>query len=877
MNPLNTIWRWLRSLGQTKAMKQEIDEELRFHIEQRTAENITAGMSAEAAAREARKRFGNSQSVREECRDVRGASFGEETWRDIRFGLRMLHKNPGFTTVAVLTLALGIGANTAIFSVINGVLLNPLPYDHPGQLVNLREAPPQGSQMIVSGGAFTDWRENSASFDVMSVVRGIEMNLTGEGEPERISGLQVSASYLQALRLQPELGRGFSSEEDKPGGDNKVIVIGHGLWHRRFGADRNVVGRTIRLDGQTHTVLGVLPPNATLVGQERGDPQFLIPFVFGTEIWHTTRASHSFKVIARLKSTVTIKEAQVELTGIKRRLQPLYPKWKENWGVMVVPLHEYVTGKVKPTLLVLMGAVGFVLLIACANVANLLLAKAASRQKEMAIRTALGASRWRVMRQVLTESSLLALLGGLLGIGLGYWGVQMLSQWSGATLPRVGEIALDLRVLVFSLLASVGTGLLFGLVPALRVSAPNLNLTLKEGGRGSTRGSQNRVRVGLIVAELGLAVMLLTGAGLLLRSFFRLLNVDPGFNRRNTLALDVSLPDAKYRSGEDQARFFRQIFESLEALPGVEAAGMASSLPMQGSSYDSAVRVPGRENQPEPGYNARFDFVAGNYFRALGIPFVKGRDFSPRDNSTNAPRVVVFNEALVKKIFPNEDAVGRRIGFWGAEWEIVGVVRSVRQNRLDDDRMDRLYLPQAFFWGSGSLVVRTKGSPLALADSIRKQILALDPDQSVSNIRTMEQAISGSLSARRLTLTLLGLFAALALGLAVIGLYGVMAYTVAQRAHEIGIRMALGAQRTDVLRLILRHGLALTSLGVALGLIGALALTRVLRSHLYEVGTTDPGTFIAVSLLLVVVALLACLIPARRAAKVDPMVALRHE
>ncbi len=814
----------------------------------------------------------------------------DEMFQDLQFGVRMLLKNPGFTTIAVLTLALGIGANTAIFSVVNGVLLKPLTYEQPEQLVNLWEAAPWG-QSTVSPGAFTDWRDGSASLEALSVARDKSMNLVGnladEGQPERLIGLEVSASYLQILRLQPMLGRGFLPGEDKPGGDNKVVVIAHGLWQRRFGADPGIVGRQIRLNSEPHTVIGVLPPRAALAGQDRNeDRQFLIPFVLGSGEDHTTRSNHLFNVIARLKPAVTLEQAQAELTALKQRLQPLYPKDKEDWAVKVAPLHEHITGGVRPTLLTLMGAVGFVLLIACANVANLLLAKAASRQKEMAIRAAMGASRWRVIRQMLTESSLLGLLGGSLGVGLAYWGVQALSNWSGGDLPRADEVAIDGRALAFSLLVSVGAGLLFGLAPALQVSASNLNETLKEGGRASAMKSGHRVRGGLIVAEVALALVLLAGAGLLVRSLIRLLNVDPGFNPQNTLAMDISLPKAKYPLyRDDRSRFLHRIFERLEALPGVEAAGMASSAPLSGSYNGSGLK---RLDQSQQEYHSSFNSVSGNYFSALGIPLLRGRVFSDRDDFTNDLRftneqlVVIINEALAKKMFPNEDPLGKRVRFWNYEgrdldWEIVGIVGNVRQMRLDDAGMERFYIPQAFFWQDGSLIVRTKGEPLALTETIRKEILALDGEVPLSNVRTMEQVISGSLSTRRFTLTLLGIFAVTALALAVIGLYGVMAYAVTLRTHEIGIRMALGARRADILWLVLRQGLWLTTLGLAVGLAGALALTRVLQNHLYETGATDATTFASVSSLLVIVALLACLIPARRATKVDPMVALRHD
>src|SRR5262245_2060052 len=802
--------------------------------------------------------------------------------RDLRYGVRMLLKHKGFTAVAVLTLALGIGANTAIFSVVNGVLLKPLPYEQPDQLVNLWELAPWG-QNTVSPGVFTDWREGHRSLEALSVVRGKSLNLTGEGEPERLLGLEVNASYLRILRLQPTHGRGFLPDEDKLGHNNKVVVISHGLWQRSFGADPGIVGRAIRLNSEPYTVVGILPPKTTLAGPDYDEErQFIVPLVFGTGQGFTTRSNQLFNVIARLKPGITLEQAQADLNAIKQRLQHLYPKDKENWSVKVAPLQEYITEGVRPVLLMLMGAVSFVLLIACANVANLLLAKAVSRQKEMAIRSALGAGRRRVIRQMLTESMLLALLGGLLGISLDYWGVELLAQWGDATLPRVAEVALDARVLAFSSLVSIGAGILFGLVPALRVSSPKLNEMLKEGGRDAS-GSHSGLRSGIIVAEVALALILLAGAGLLVRSLLRLLNIDPGFHPQNTLALDLSMPARYPIYSEARSRFFHRIFEKLEGMPGVETAGMASSVPMLGWSNGTDFK---RSDQAEQVYNAPFNSVSGKYFSALGIPLLRGRVFSTQDDFSTAPPVVIINEALAKKVFPNEDPLGRRLRFWGnevrtLEWEIVGIVGNVRQKELADGQMDRLYLPQAFFWQDGSLVVRTKGAPLALAQAIRKEILAFDSEVPVSNMRSMEQIISSSLSARRFSLTLLGIFAIAALGLAVIGLYGVMAYSVAQCTHELGIRMALGAQRRDVLKLVIGQGMVLVLVGLGLGLAGALVLTRImtdiLKTMLYSVRPNDPLTLVLVAVLLIAVALLACWIPARRATNVDPLVALRHE
>ncbi|MCW5556696.1 MAG: ABC transporter permease [Verrucomicrobiae bacterium] len=794
---------------------------------------------------------------------------------DLRFALRQLLKNPGFTAVAVLTLALGIGATTAIFSIVNGVLLKPLPYEQPGQLVTLFELRPDRNTGPVSGGAFLDWREHSTSFDGLSVVGGMAANLTGTGQPERINGLRVNADYLRLLREQPLFGRGFLPEEDRVGGENQVVVLAHGLWQRRFGGDTNLVGKTILLDGESRTVVGILRPGAL---PTENDPDFLVPIVLGSREWHRSRSSHNLSVIGRLRPAITPESAQAELASIKQRLESEYPSWKKDWSVAVVPMHERVTRDMKLTLLVLLGAVGCVLLVACANVANLLLSKVVARQREMAVRAALGASRWRMIRQVLTESLVLAGLGGVLGVLIAYGGVEILLGWSQGLLRRLAEAHVDGRILAFTLLIALGTGVGFGLLPALQLSGPNLGTVLKAGGRGVVTGSRGRLQSGLIVAEVALALMLLTGAGLLVRSFARLLSVSPGFVTEGVLAMDLSMPGVKFPSATAKAEFVQRLADRVTAVPGVDRTGFTISLPMQGWSGDMLMRVVGRQDQPDGGYGVRYDGVSGDYFQTLGIPLLRGRTFSRADNSTNTPPVVVCNESLAKKVFPNQDPLGQHVRFFDdTQYEIVGVVADVKQTRLDDDRADRIYLPHVFLGGDGSLIVRTRVPPASLAEPIRQAILEVDADQPVSNIRTLEQDIAKSVAARRHTLTLLGLFAGVALGLAALGLYGVLAHAVALRRNEIGIRMALGTQRTDVLRLILRQGLGLTLLGLAIGFAGALGLTRVLRNQLYEVGPTDPLTFATVALLLVTVALLACWLPAQRAARVDPMEALRAE
>ena len=797
---------------------------------------------------------------------------------DLKLAFRQLLKNPGFTAVAVLTLALGIGANTAIFSVVDAVLFKPLPYDQPGQLVQVWEAPKPGQYSSSSHGAFLDWKEHATVFESLSFRQEVNMNLTGEGEPERISGWGMSANGLQILRARPLLGRTFAPDEDQPGKD-KVVVLTHEFWQRQFGGKTNIVGRTIRLSDESYTVIGVLPPR--FLPWDRKD--FVVPIAIASNDANQ-RSAHWIEVFGRLKPGVTVEQAGAEMKALAARLKPLYPAFKKDWSITLVSIHEQLTGDIKPTLLVLLGAVGCVLLIACANVANLLLAKASARQREMAIRAALGATRWRVIRQLLVESVLLSLTGALLGLLLALWSVNAAGHLTAVNLPRAQEIGLDLRVLGFALFVSLLAGLAFGLVPALQASRPNLSNSLKEGARTSGDGSRNRVRSGLIVCEVALSLVLLVGAGLLLNSFFRLTNIPPGIDPRNVLTMQVSLPDKKYPDAAHRTAFFEQVLERTGNLPGVESAGVIRTLPLGGWPAGSSFTISGRLDQPEAGHFMDFDFCSPDFFRTVGIPLIKGRTFDARDKA-GAPGVVIINEALAREHFPNEEPLGKRIhleAFTGKVddgWEIVGVVGDVRQRGLGEDVRPCIYRPQAFsFLGNDrNLVVRTTGAPLAMAETVRKAVLKVDPAQPVTNIRTLEEVVADSVAQRQFILTLLGGFAGAALLLAAIGLYGVITCAVSQRTREIGIRMALGAQRTDVLRLVLRQGMRLTMIGIGLGLLGGIALTRVLQNQLYEVNTTDPLTFGTVSVLLLAISLFACCLPALRAAKVDPMEALRNE
>lgn len=897
MNSFKTIWSRLRSLGQAKAVKQDIDEELRSHLELRTAENIAKGMSPEAAARDARKRFGNLQSVREECRDTRGASFGETALRDIRFGLRMLRKNPGFTAVAVLTLALGIGANTAIFSVVNVVLLRPLPYFEPRQLVQLRSDWSGKPSTEIGSATFVEVKAQSQSLARIAAYAGGDMTLTGSGSADQVVAGAVTADFFPLLGVQPALGRNFTREEDTANGP-KAAILGHGLWQSRFGSDAGVLGRTITLNEQSYTVVGILPARF----QYPEGFQLWTPLAFdetgGTFVKHG-EGMMLLKAIARLKPGVTLQQAQAELQTIAQRIQPGGPtatprgEGGEGGGrgdsvLTLVGLHEQVVGDVKGALLVLLGAVTLVLLIACANVANLLLARAAARQREMAVRAALGAGRWRIARELLTESVLLSLAGGGLGLLVAFWGVRALGQWSSPSLPAMQGMGIDAWVLAFTLGVSVITGLAFGLAPAVQAWHTDVNATLKGEGGGDTGGHRNRLRHLLVVSEVALALVLLVGAGLLIKSFSRLTEVNPGFRTEDVLTFQVTLTEGK--SSAKKINFIEQIVERLKVLPGVQAAAATDSLPLTQFERITPVDVEGRppidlsklkqgEVRVTP---VSRPTVTPDYFSAMGIPVKSGRAFTSQDARPAAGAVIV-SETFEKHFFPGESAVGKRIRLLGSSAEapwptVVGVVSDVRQSGLAGDVTPEVYSPELEDVGGAlSFVIRTTGKPASLISAVRGVVAEVAPNQPLHNVMTMEQRLANTTTSRRLNTALLGSFAAVALLLAVVGIHGVMSYAVTQRRREIGVRMALGAQSSGVLGLVVGGGLRLTLAGVAIGLIGAFALTRYLSSLLYSVKATDPLTFLSAAVALTGVALLACWLPARRAAKVDPMVALRHE
>ena len=802
-------------------------------------------------------------------------------WQDIRFALRMLWKNWSMTAIVIVVLALGIGANTAIFSVINAVLLRPLPYADPDRLVRLSEDSPQVPQMSISYPNFLDWREQNRVFSGLAAVQFRSLNLTGANEPERLAGRAVSANFFDVLGVRPALGRGFAADEDRPGA-NRVCLIGHGLWQRRFGSDASIIGKQLTMSGEQFTVVGVLPESYRF-----GTPtDVFVPIGLRADEM-TERSSHpGIYAIARLKPGVTVETARAEIVAIAERIAQQYGM--QGNSATLTSLQEFFVGDIRTSLLVLLGAVGFVLIIACANVANLLLARAASRQKEIAIRTALGAGRWRIIRQLLTESMVLALAGGIGGLLLATWGVDALRAASVDSLPTTAQIDLDRQVLLFTLFISLITGVVFGLAPAFGASKPDLNDMLKEGGRGATAGGRRAtVRSLLVVSEIALSLVLLISAGLLVKSFWRLLNADPGFAAQNLLTMQLALK-ANEGEGGKVLNFFRELEGRVAGLPGVEAAAYSNGLPLLGAS-DTSFAIEGRPH-PEPGKQPQTMLYATSpdYLRAMGIRLIKGRFFTAQDTQ-RSQRVAVIDEAFARQQFPDEDPIGQRIAGDGdaPSAEIVGVVAHVKHFGLDADEsiQAQLYFPfnQApddalpSLAGRMNFVLRTTADPLNLTAAVRREVQSLDPNQPVYNVNTMEETLDRSLAAQRLSTTLLLLFAAVALVLAAVGLYGVMSYAVTQRRHEIGIRMALGAQTGDVLRLVVGQGMTLILIGVALGLAGAFAATRVMASLLYGVSATDPVIFFSVALMLAIVALVACYVPARRATKVDPMVALRCE
>src|SRR5213595_2054537 len=884
----------LMDLGLSPAREAEIADELVQHLEDEYEQALSRGLSEDEAQRVVLADLNVPDSLGRELKRVerrvpqnpvpmgtpRRSNMIGDLGQDVRYGLRMLAKNPAFTAIAVLALALGIGANSAIFSVVNAVLLRPLPFKNPEQLVMVWEnathlgfpkntpAPPN----------FIDWQRQNTVFTGMAAMAERSFNLTGVGEPDRLDGRRVSANLFDLLGVPALLGRTFVPNDDRPG--THVVLLSESLWQRRFGSDPSVVGRALTLNGESYTVIGIMPRFVQLPGFANRNDQLWVPIAFPPEE-ASQRGNHFLEVIARLKPGITLKQAQAEMETIAARLAQQYPDYNTRIGAVVVPLHEEVVGDIKPALLVLLGAVGFVLLIACANVANLLLARAAIRQKEIALRLALGASRSRLTRQFLTESVLLAMFGAGLGLLLALAGIRILKTFIPATISQVQTINIDARVLIFTAVVAIVTGIAFGLTPALQSSHLNLNDTLKEGGRDTGGGNKgNRLRGLLVIGEVAVSFVLLIGAGLLINSFFHLRNLEPGFRAYHLLTMKVDLSEVKYPDRDRRAAFFDEVIRRVRALPGVGSAAVAGNLPLTYNGDSMNISV---EELPDPPPDQRPDVIyraiGPGYFGSMGIPIIRGRDFTNHDkgDSTN---VVVISEKTAQHFWPGQEPIGKRLkpgsSTSNTPWrEVIGIVKDVRQNDFIATPKMQMYFTyrQLKDLAPNALVVRTGIEPMTLAASVRDAIWSVDKDQTVADIDTMEHIVAGAVARQRFSMVLLGVFAALALLLASVGIYGVMSYSVAQRTREIGIRMALGARRADVLQMTIKQELKLVGAGMILGLAAAFLLTRLLQSLLFGISATDPVTFFGISLVLLAVAILASYRPALRATKVDPIIA----
>ena len=806
--------------------------------------------------------------------------------KDIRYGARGLWKHPGFTAIVVITLALGIGASTAIFSVVDSVLLRRLPYRTAERIVAIQEFGKEGKRGQITSANFLDWRAQNTVFEHLAAIKTTTANLALSDQAERIDLAQTNANFFDVFGITPEYGRLFIPA-DEQAGHAPVVVVSHSLWQRRFGGDPSLVGKPITLDGTNYTVTGIAPPGFQYPDKTELwlPPLRLVPELFpGQDVTQTRRMGY-LAAVALLKPGVSQQQAASEMETITARLRQQYPDTNNIRFNRVVSLHDHVVGDTNKLLWLLLGAVTFVLLIGCANVANLLLASGASRQKEIAIRTALGASRWRVMRQLFTESTMLALTGGAVGLLIAFWGLAAITKLLPTDFPRLNEIHIDLRILGFTFVASVLTGILFGLAPALQISRGDVQDSIKETGRGvSGSRRQNRFRQALIVAEVALSVVLLVGAGLLFRSFMHLQSVNTGFSSHEVLTARLTPAGPNYRTNADGMRFYSQVLEKLSNVPGVQDAGIINTLPLD-KGPTSGFRVEGRPvTTPDKWPSVNYRVVSANYFSAMSIPVLQGRAYTDRDDG-NAPGVMIVNQKLAQDIFSGEDPIGKRITFGNVDnnqqpvwWEIVGVVANVRSLELREEPNPELYFSALQeLWPNMSLVVRSSVDPASLSGSLRQIVNEVDKSVPVSSVKTMDHVVSESITQPRFNLFLLGLFSTVAMLLSAAGIYGVTAYGVTQRTHELGIRIALGAQVGDVLKMILGQGMAVIGIGVVLGLAASFALARLLRSLLFGVGENDPLTFVAITVVLLLVALIACYIPARRATKVDPLVALRYE
>ena len=856
----------------------DVAEELRQHLDDQYRELRAAGASHDDALR----------AMADDVSAVRSRRSGlrpELIAADVRYAFRTLRRNPGFAIVVLLTLALGIGANAAIFSVVNGVLLRPLPYRDADRLMviwgDLKR--PGLNGIPASAGEYVDYRDRSHAFEQVAAYDTVGFNLTGGGEPERVEGAVVTTTFFSLLGASAQVGRTFIAAEDQPGRDD-VVVLSHSLWTRRFSANPAIVGQTIPVDGRPTQVVGVMP--AAFQFPDRSI-EIWKPFLLDAEaLSDNNRGSHGYTALARLKAGISRQQAQADLNAVTAAFKADHPgNYRNGFGTTLRPLQEEIVGDTGRPLMVLLGAVAVVLLIACANVANLLLARAASRRKEIALRTALGASRGRLVRQLMTESVLVSAIGGLIGLGLAAWGVDLLIASAPDSLPRIQEVGVDARVAGFTVLVSLATGLVFGLVPALRASRAPLNDALKEGGRAGS-GVHGFAGRALVVSEVALSLVLLIAAGLLIHSFTRLQDVAPGFDSSRLLTFRLSLPESRYTTFQKGQSFFDEFFTGLRRSPGVRGVAAINVLPFSGLGGSRSFHIEGREEKrPEDQTEEQLRIVTDGYFAAMGIPIVAGREFTDRD-ALNQPRVAVVNDAMAKKHWPHESPIGRRVSFSTDEphwYEIVGVAGNIKHRALEVADRPELYVPyrQPLFAGwtvrPMYVIARTSADPASTVAIARHEIARVDRDQPISDVRTMDERIGRSLSSRRFSMVLLALFAGLALTLAAVGIYGIVAYSVTERTHEIGVRVALGAQRRDVMAMVVGQGMTMTIVGTAIGVAASAALARLMSSLLFGVSAVDPATFVAIPLLLIAVALAACYVPARRAMRVDPLQTLRSE
>ena len=889
MDKLSQLWRRLLFYLRRDQFDRELEEEMRFHIEMKAEENAEAGMGPLEARFAAQRQFGNQTLLREVSRDMWAVRSIETLFQDLRYGARMLAKNPGFTLVAVITLALGIGANSALFSVVNAILLRPFPYGEPERLVVVWETQLSSGlpAMFASPPNYRDWRAQQTVFEEMAAFNPRGFFIARDAEQTLAHGAQVSATLFPLLQVKPLLGRTFSPDEEKPGA-NRVVILGYGLWRRGFGADKNVIGGSVIINEQPYTVIGVMPPEfnfpppidleGTSLPQRN---ELWVPFDLGRNA--EQRGAHFMTVIARLKPGVAIERAGEEMNAIAGRLERQHPASNTGWKIALVPLNQQVLGKVDTALMALLAAVGFVLLIACVNVANMLLARSAGRSREFAIRSALGAGQWRLIRQSLTESALLGLLGGTAGLLLAYWGVKLIVGVAPQNVPRLEEVAVDTTVVVFTLAISLLTGVLAGIIPALRGFATGLYQALKESGRTSAEaGSAIWLRDGLVIAEVALALALLAGAGLFARSFLRLRGVDKGFQSENVLTMRVRLPQSKYQQPSARSAAFTELERRLKTLPGVESVAFTSDIPIGSDWQGTDFMVEGEAPlPPDQERQINWTTITPGYLRTMGITLLRGRDFNEQDGP-EAPKVVLVNETLARRNFPNADPIGKRIiaGF-STQFarEIIGVVKDIKHSDLQSASAAQVFAPfhQTSFSATLSLLIRSHAPPASVFNAARDQIRDFERGSAIYDPRTLDQVVADSVALPRFSMLLTGLFAVASALLAAAGVYGVVSYTVSQHTREIGVRMALGAEPRDILKLVIRQGLRPILIGVVIGLTASVTLTRLLSGLLFGVSATDPLTFTVIALLLTFVALLACWIPARRAAKVDPMTALRFE